>query len=114
MIKGKDMLTNEQESAVFKALADDTRRQIARSLAAAPQPVHRLAKAFALTRPAISRHLRVMRDAGLVDSSEDGRQNVYFLKTSTLREVEEWLSGIWSARLSSLKALVEEEEYGRK
>lgn len=107
------MLTKQHESTVFKALADDTRRQILRGLAQAPMPVHRIAEAFDLTRPAISRHLRILRDAELVGATEAGRENVYFLKTSTLREVEEWLNGIWIHRLIGLKTLVEEEERDR-
>ena len=108
------MLTNSHESAVFRALADDTRRDILRGLAAAPMPVHRIAQTFDMTRPAISRHLRILKEARLVEPRHAGRENVYHLKTSTLRDVEEWLNGIWMRRLSTLKALVEEEERDRQ
>lgn len=108
------MLTSRQESAVFRALGDDTRRDIVRGLAAAPMAVHRIAETFDMTRPAISRHLRILKDARLVELRRSGRENVYFLRTSTLREVEEWLNGIWMSRLSTLKTLVEEEERGRQ
>jgi len=77
-------------------------------------PVHRIARTFELTRPAISRHLRILKDAGLVGLAESGRENVYSLKTGTLRDVEEWLNDIWAARLSGLKALVEEQEHGQR
>ena len=102
------MLTNIAEDNVFSALSDRTRRRIVRDLAAAPMPVHRIAKRFDVTRPAISRHLRILKEAGLVESSESGRETLYFLKTSMLREVEDWLNSIWMKRLGRLKAVVEE------
>lgn len=101
------MFTNKAEDKVFKALSDSTRRRIIRGLADNPMPVHSIARKFEVTRPAISRHLRILKDADLIDVSETGRQNVYHLKTSMLREVEDWLNGIWARRLSKLKALVE-------
>lgn len=102
------MLTNQAEDEVFSALSDRTRRRIIRELADRPLPVHKIATRFEFTRPAISRHLRILKDAGLVESSESGRENLYYLKTSTLREVEDWLNTIWAKRLSALKTLVEE------
>jgi len=105
---GNEMLTNKQEDRVFSALADGTRRQIIRSLARQPLPVFRIAREFRLTRPAISRHLRILKDAALVDVEKSGRENLYYLKTSMLREVEDWLNAVWARRLSKLKTLVEE------
>jgi DNA-binding transcriptional ArsR family regulator len=52
--------------------------------------------------------LRILKKAGLVEASESGRETLYFLKTSTLREIEDWLNAVWAKRLSRLKALVEE------
>ena len=105
---GNVMLTNSLQNRVFRALSDPTRRQIIAKLADQPLPVHRISSAFDLTRPAVSRHLRILKEAGLVGLAGSGRENVYHLKTSTLREVEEWLNGIWARRLSKLKSLVEE------
>jgi DNA-binding transcriptional ArsR family regulator len=102
------MLTNEAEDRIFGALSDRTRRSIIRQLARRPMPVHRIATRFQVTRPAISRHLRILKEAGLVEVSESGRESLYYLKTSTLREVEDWLNAVWVMRLSKLKALVEE------
>ena len=102
------MLTNDAEDRIFGALADRTRRSIIRRLADQPMPVHRIATQFQVTRPAISRHLRILKDAGLVEASESGRESLYYLKTSTLREIEDWLNAVWMTRLSKLKALVEE------
>ena len=95
------------EDRIFKALSDRTRREIVRALASRPLPVHTIATEFDITRPAISRHLRILKEAQLVDVSESGRENVYHLRTSMLREVEDWLNTIWAKRLSKLKALVE-------
>ncbi len=102
------MLTNTAENRVFGALADRTRREILQSLAERPRAVHEIATGFDVTRPAISRHLRILKDADLVDVSEAGRQNLYYVKTSTLRELEDWLNAFWAKRLSKLKTLVEE------
>jgi len=107
-IIGKAMVTNNSEDRLFKALADGTRRKIVRKLADSPVPVHAIATGFDVTRPAISRHLRILREAGLVDVTEAGRENLYYLKTSTLRDLEEWLNGVWARRLSKLKTLAEE------
>lgn len=71
-------------------------------------PVHNIATDFELTRPAISRHLKILKDADLVEMSGKGRENLYYLKTSALREIEDWLNAVWARRLSKLKALVEE------
>lgn len=105
---GNNMLTNKVEEHIFNALADGTRREILQLLADRPRPVHEIAAGFEVTRPAISRHLRVLRDAQLVDISEAGRENLYYVRTSTLRELEDWLNIFWAKRLSKLKALVEE------
>ncbi len=102
------MLTNKTEDLIFNALADSTRRHIIRSLSEQPLPVHRIATQFDVTRPAISRHLRILKNAGLVDVARSGRENLYYFKSSTLREVEDWLNIIWTQRLSRLKDLVEE------
>ena len=105
------MLTNRSEDKLFKSLADGTRRAILSEIAAEPRPVHDIAERFSVTRPAVSRHLRILKEAGLVDGRRAGRETVYFLKTSTLRELEEWLNALWATRLTQLKALVEGERH---
>src|SRR5688572_22842400 len=79
---------------VFRALADPTRRAILARLAAGPLPVHHVAAAFAATRPAISRHLRVLREAGLVRERRRGRERVYELEPGPVGTVRQWLAGI--------------------
>lgn len=92
---------------MFAALADSSRRRILTMLARRPAAVHELAGQFRVSRPAISRHLRVLRDAGLVSVSKQGTENVYGLETERLRLVEAWLGQFWSGRLTDLKSLAE-------
>src|SRR5690349_23967605 len=92
----------------FAALADHTRCALVDLLRERPRPVHELAAAFSISRPAISRHLRVLKDAGLISEERDGRENVYSLKRHRLRLLSTWLEQHWSAKLSRLKQLAEE------
>ena len=78
-------------SLQFAALADETRCALVDLLRERPRPVHELAAAFPISRPAISRHLRVLKDAGLIEEERDGRQNVYSLKRQRLRRLSTWL-----------------------
>jgi DNA-binding transcriptional ArsR family regulator len=80
-------------STQFAALADDTRCALVDLLRERPRPVHELAAAFPISRPAISRHLRVLKDAGLIAEEKDGRENVYSLKRHKLRGLGTWLDG---------------------
>lgn len=78
-------------SIQFAALADDTRCALVDLLRERPRAVHELAAAFPISRPAISRHLRVLKDAGLIAEERDGRENVYSLKRQRLRRLSAWL-----------------------
>nr|WP_138734038.1 metalloregulator ArsR/SmtB family transcription factor [Modestobacter excelsi] len=87
------------------ALADPTRRQIVALLAAGEQGAGELAGHFAVTRPAISRHLRVLREAGLVQVRAEGQRRVYALDPRPLSELDEWLAPyrrLWAQRLDAL------------
>ena len=92
---------------VFKAIADDTRRQIIAALADGPLPVHEVAARFSVSRPAVSKHLRVLNEAGLVRVARSGKENLYALNAAPLEEVLDWLTRFWSDRLALLKALSE-------
>ncbi|SHF78145.1 ArsR/SmtB family transcription factor [Devosia limi] len=81
----------------FGALADATRCQIVEMLLAEPQPVHRITESFPISRPAISRHLRVLRDAGIVREKRKGRENVYVVQLAALDKVRTWIAGVPSA-----------------
>jgi DNA-binding transcriptional ArsR family regulator len=82
----------------FAALADDTRCAIVDLLRERPRPVHELAAAFPISRPAISRHLRLLKEAGLISEERAGRENVYALKRHRLRALSNWLERHWSTR----------------
>ena len=102
-------VTNSAELA-FRALADPTRRAILDRLRAGRQPVGRIAEAFPVSRPAISKHLRLLRRARLVRQSRQGRQRYYELHAEPLQAVDTWLQHyrvFWRAQLGSLKSFVE-------
>lgn len=80
--------------AVLVALADPTRCRIIEILHQGPQPVHTLAGAFDISRPAISRHLRVLKQARLISEKKAGRENHYALHAIRLKPVRDWLDGV--------------------
>jgi DNA-binding transcriptional ArsR family regulator len=97
---------------VFHAVADPTRRAILDRLKMGTAPVHELAEGLPISRPAVSKHLRVLRDAHLVREKRDGRERVYELNPGPLRDVASWIEGyraFWSQNLQSLKAFLEKE-----
>ncbi len=84
--------------ALYSALADVTRCRIIEILADGPIPVHRLADSFAISRPAISRHLRVLKDAGLVVEVKKGRENLYTFRARKLDKAVSWLNAFSAAQ----------------
>jgi DNA-binding transcriptional ArsR family regulator len=102
--------------ATFHALADPTRRAVLDLLRQGAQPAGQIADAFPVSRPAISRHLRQLRQARLVVEHRRGRHRVYRLNAEPLKAVHTWLEhyrNFWQANLSNLKAFVE-QEYARE
>jgi DNA-binding transcriptional ArsR family regulator len=100
------------EAAVFLALADPTRRAILTRLRERELSVNAIAGPYAMSRPAVSKHLRVLRRAGLVREERSGRQRFYRLAPEPLRAVDRWLEEyrrLWSTNLARLKTLVETE-----
>jgi DNA-binding transcriptional ArsR family regulator len=79
---------------IYSALADATRCRIVEILLAGPIPVHTLANAFSISRPAISRHLRVLKTAGLVAEVKKGRENLYALRPARLAPATAWINTI--------------------
>ena len=97
---------------VFKALADPTRREILSLLRERRQSVGELASNFRVSRPAISKHLRLLRDAGLVVDRSHGTARFCELNAAPLRAIDTWLEAYkkhWSRGLARLKTLVEED-----
>jgi DNA-binding transcriptional ArsR family regulator len=101
------------ESDVFAALASPARRQLLGLLLdRGPLPVQELASHFAMRRPSVSEHLKVLKDAGLVGEQKSGRMRLYHLEPEPLREVTEWLTPyerFWRERLAGLRELLDEE-----
>lgn len=99
---------------VFDAIADPTRRQLIRLLAEAEElPLHELTSHFPMGRTAVSKHLAILKEAGLVLDRKVGRETRYKLNASPLSEVQDWLafySKFWIANMLRLNQLLEEEE----
>lgn len=99
------------DSDVFRAIADPTRRAILDRLRAGPAHVNSLAADFEQSRPAISKHLRVLRDSNLVSEQRFGRARVYQLEPLGLQRVAGWLEGyrsFWQHSLNNLKRYLED------
>jgi len=97
----------------FTALADPTRRQIIESLAVGDASFGELADQFEMSRPAVSQHLKVLRDAGIVTARADAQRRIYSLTDESFDEVEEWLGRVrefWSQRLDRLEELLGEPD----
>lgn len=98
------------DSLLYDAIADPTRRAIIDLLRRGERSAGEIAEQFPVSRPAISRHLRVLREAGLVRERRDARSRIYRLDPRPLRELDRWLEHyrvFWTARLQSLKHYAE-------
>lgn len=97
---------------VFQAIADPTRRSILESLRGAEQPVSALAGQFPVTLSAVSQHMRVLREAGLVSVRRAGRERFYRLNPASLQPVSDWLGQyeeFWQDKLDALENILEEQ-----
>ncbi|MEX0306771.1 MAG: ArsR/SmtB family transcription factor [Ruegeria sp.] len=92
----------------FSALGDPTRRQVFEAVAERPRPVGELADALPVSRPAVSQHLKVLSDAGLVECRAEGTRRIYAARPSGLGEMRAWLERYWSDVLESFAAEVNE------
>ncbi len=100
--------------AVFKALADPTRREILALLRDGASTVGDIASNFEMSRPAVSKHLRQLRAAGLISDRPSGTTRICELNAEPLRAVDEWLAVykmFWKHKLVRLKAYVEEKHH---
>lgn len=104
--------------AAFHALADPTRRAVLDLLRGGNRPAGQIARSFTVSRPAISRHLRLLRTANLVREQRSGRHRLYQLNPQPLEAVDHWLQNyrlLWTNKLAHLKAFVESDQHsGRK
>jgi DNA-binding transcriptional ArsR family regulator len=97
---------NQIPDLVFDALADPTRRRVVELLSERDLTAGEIAAAFAVSRPAVSRHLRVLRNAGLVQVRPEAQRRVYALDPVPLQELDAWLAryrGYWPERLDLLE-----------
>jgi DNA-binding transcriptional ArsR family regulator len=97
----------------FIALADPTRRQIIESLAMGETSFGALADQFEMSRPAVSQHLKVLRDAGIVTSRADAQRRIYSLSDDALVEIDAWLGKVqkfWAQRLDKLELMLGEAD----
>lgn|SRR5574342_227788 len=100
----------EASADVFHAVADPTRRALLDRLRAGSAPVRELAVGFRMSRPAVSKHLRVLRRVRLVRERQEGRQRIYQLNPAPLLEVAQWVQAyraFWEVSLSRLKVHLE-------
>ena len=98
------------QSRALDALGDPTRRAIFERLADRPSAVGELAHDFPVSRPAVSQHLRVLKDAGLVIDRPDGSRRIYKIDPDGIAGLREYLDRFWSRSLASFKQAVEEPE----
>ena len=93
---------------VLRALSDESRRTVLEVLRDHPATVSELADLLPIARPGVSRHLRVLREAGLVRERRAGKLRLYRADPAPLDELRTWLDGYWAGRLGALKELAEE------
>lgn len=96
----------------FAALGDPTRRAILALLAHADRRAGEIARGFAMSAPAVSQHLKVLREAGLVSVERKGSERIYRLDPGGLAEMESWAArtrSVWNSRLDALEATLSEE-----
>jgi DNA-binding transcriptional ArsR family regulator len=104
-------LNPRQREAVFRAIADPTRRKILGMLRGRPYSVGEIAANFRTSRPAISKHLRMLRAVGLVATTQKGAARICVLNAQPLRAVSDWISdyeAYWGKTLQDLKRYVED------
>jgi DNA-binding transcriptional ArsR family regulator len=102
---------SESTDAVFRALSDPTRREMLALLRDRELTVMELAEPFQMSQPAVSQHLAVLRDSGLVSARRDGRNRLYRIEPENLRVVDDWLEHyrhFWTDKLWALGELLDE------
>jgi DNA-binding transcriptional ArsR family regulator len=104
------VVTNASIDNGFAALGDPTRRAVFERLARRPMSVGKLAAGMAVTRPAVSQHLRVLKRAGLVSDRQEGTRRVYQVDTRGLQVMRAYLDRFWDQALAAFKAAAEQED----
>jgi DNA-binding transcriptional ArsR family regulator len=102
--------TYRSDDEAWSALGDPTRRAIVTTLAERPRSVRELADALPVSRPAVSQHLKVLKEAGLVTDTPDGTRRVYRLDPRGLGALRDWLDRFWGDQLSAFKDFADQQE----
>jgi DNA-binding transcriptional ArsR family regulator len=91
----------------FEALGNPNRREILRLLSGGDKPVQEIAAALPISRPAVSRHLRLLKDAGMVAERAEGNRRIYHLQHGGVRAVQDYLEGVWGEAAARFRLLAE-------
>jgi DNA-binding transcriptional ArsR family regulator len=91
------------------ALADPTRQRVFERLKSGPKPVGAIARGLPVSRPAVSQHLKVLKEAGLVQDRPEGTRRVYFIDPNGLGPLRAWLDEFWDRALDAFQAQIERE-----
>lgn len=94
-------------SAALDALGDPQRREILRLLGEGDKPVHAIAETLPISRPAVSRHLRVLKEAGFVDQRADGTERIYSLAEDGVAAVQAYLETVWGDAIARFRLVAE-------
>jgi DNA-binding transcriptional ArsR family regulator len=116
-LNGYELMAPDRLDATFSALADPTRRAILARLATGEASVSELAEPFAMTQPAISKHLKVLERAGLISRGRDAQRRPRRLQAAPLAEASEWLDAyrrFWEGSFGRLDVLLDELKTGRR
>ncbi len=95
------------EARVFEALSDANRREILRILSGGDKPVQEIADAMTISRPAVSRHLRLLKDAGMVAERAQGTRRIYCLQERGIEAVREYLERVWGEAAARFRLLAD-------
>jgi len=98
----------------FAALADPTRRSVMESLRSGPRAVGEIARGMPVSRPAVSQHLKVLKEAGLVTDRAEGTRRVYYLDPKGLAALRSWLDQFWNQALADFQREAEKSFEGEK
>jgi DNA-binding transcriptional ArsR family regulator len=94
-------------NAAFAALSDPTRRRVLERLAQGPRAVGEIAEGLPVSRPAVSQHLKVLKEAGLVSDRQEGARRIYAIDPHGLGAMRAWLDRFWDTALLAFKAEAE-------
>lgn len=101
-------------ATALAVLADPTRRRVFERLREGPRPVNLIAQGLPVSRPAVSQHLKVLKDAGLVDERSEGVRRIYSLRREGLMELREWLDSFWGDALDAFRLEAERSYKAKK